>query len=1155
MSELTPGFIVAHSHRLEELTDLVVQLTSNYPLAPLATETMLVQSNGIAQWLKIHLAEEAGIAALLQVTLPARFQWQAYRSVLGQQLPKTSPFDKDRLTWRILRILPAHLQEPEFKALRDYVADDDDQRKLYQLSERLADLYDQYQMYRADWLADWAAGGQLQAGEDNHWQPKLWRYLLADVGEQSWNNRAELHRQFIQAASHLTPATRPAGIPPRIVVFGISSLPQQLLELLDALKGCCQIVLCVHNPCKYHWADIVDGRELLRQMDIQAQRHRFKSGMSTASPDEQLHAQAQPLLAAWGKQGRDYIRLLDRFDETRLKAAQFNELNFELFDQQPTATLLQQLQDDILELRPLEETRQRWPRHQQSDQSVAVHCAHSPQREVEVLHDQLLAAFAADASLKPRDIMVMVPDIDAYAPHIDAVFGRLGRDDERYIPYTIADQGQRHRNPLLIALEQVLTIRQSRLAMSDVLDLLQVPALQRRFGLSSYDVDQLRDWIHGAGVRWGLHAQHRELLGLPGGEGVNSWQFGLRRMLLGYAVGEPEAMATEADSDWLGDEPYSEVAGLEAAAAGGLVELIDTLDEHFHELATDRTPAQWADYLTMLLDSLFEAESDADVVLLSRLQQQLEQWLAASTEAGFDNTLPLTLVIESWLSRLDEQNLQQRFLAGSVNFATLMPMRAIPFRYVCLLGMNDGEYPRAQKPLDFDLMARDYRPGDRSRREDDRYLFLEALLSARDYFYISWHGRSIRDNSERPPSVLVSQLLEHLRYGWQATELVTEHRLQPFSPAYFESAQPGAGQLFTYAQEWRAAHLPAPAVAGTDGGELTDWVPDSPLSAKQLADFLKEPARLLMNQRLGVYFSTDDFSSLDEETFVPDGLLSWQLQQPLFEQLAELLQQQETANWQPAMHKELSRLQGQGLIPSGAGGAVIRGEFEATLSELAQGLSACLSDYPLTIDAVALIVAGTGEAEALSVSGVISGLRANAAGGWLQLAVTASKLTEANGTPRLKHALHHWVNHLLLNTQNPTHTLVLGQVGKISFLPMTEPEAHDYLQGLLDWVIKGYRQPLAVEFGTIYAGWCSSYGKKLAEIIDDPEPKFSAEAAAEFYSEGSAHKAAQVQRTPYVGRFYPDYDALTKTDQLFTFAEQLYLPMVRAAVIGAAHAD
>ncbi|HET8815867.1 MAG TPA: exodeoxyribonuclease V subunit gamma, partial [Pseudidiomarina sp.] len=388
MSDLTPGFIVAHSHRLEELTDLVVRLTGMYPLPPLVNETLLVQSNGIAQWLKIHLAEAAGIAAMLDVTLPARFQWQAYRAVLGNELPTTSPFDKDRLTWRILRLLPALLnQHPhEFQGLIQYLGDSDDPRKWYQLSERLADLFDQYQMYRADWLADWAAGGTQQTDDENRWQPMLWRALLTDVGAAQWNNRAHLHQQFMQVARQLTPMTRPAVLPPRVIVFGISSLPQQLLELLDALKGCMQIVLCVHNPCRYHWADIIDGHELMR---LEQRRHAFKPGMQAQMDHDTLHAQSNPLLAAWGKQGRDYIRLLDQFDETRQKSESLRELNFELFDGELPQSLLQEIQHDILDLRSGTERLQLGSHMQPgADRSLDFHSAHSPQREVEVLHDQ-----------------------------------------------------------------------------------------------------------------------------------------------------------------------------------------------------------------------------------------------------------------------------------------------------------------------------------------------------------------------------------------------------------------------------------------------------------------------------------------------------------------------------------------------------------------------------------------------------------------------------------------------------------------------------------------------------------------------------------------------------------------------------------------------
>src|SRR5690606_9535507 len=123
---------------------------------------------------------------------------------------------------------------------------------------------------------------------------------------------------------------------------------------------------------------------------------------------------------------------------------------------------------------------------------------------------------------------------------------------------------------------------------------------------------------------------------------------------------------------------------------------------------------------------------------------------------------------------------------------------------------NDGDYPRPRAPAHFDLTENDYRPGDRSRRDDDRYLFLEALLSARERFYLSWVGRSVVDNAESPPSVLVAQLRDHLAdvlhsesgYDNVLEQLTTEHPLQGFSREYFRSASPES-RLFTYSREWR----------------------------------------------------------------------------------------------------------------------------------------------------------------------------------------------------------------------------------------------------------------------------------------------------------------------------------------------------------------
>ena len=455
---LLPGFMAVHSNHPEALRDLMLAWMARHPLAPLEDEWVLVQSNGVAQWLRLSLARNAaqggiGIAAALQTELPAAFIWQAYRAVLGADaVPAASPFDKPLLVWRLMRLLPALLEEDVFAPLRRFLADDADLRKRHQLAERLADLFDQYQVYRADWLAGWAEDqdlivasrtGAQPVPDELRWQPRLWRALLDDVGAAgAAHGRAAVHQRFMAAASGWQ-GERPAGLPRRLVVFGVSSLPQQSLEVLGALARWMQVLMCVHNPCEHDWSHIVADKDLLRAERL---RQRRRPGGEGAIADENLHLHAQPLLAAWGKQGRDFIRLLDAHDAQEAYAQQFDAIGqrIDCFDANPQDTLLRQLQDDIRDLRPLAETRAKWPAlDAQADRSIRFHITHGPQREVEVLHDQLLSAFAADATLRPRDVIVMVPDVAAYSPHIQAVFGLLAADDPRYVPYALALVGQR----------------------------------------------------------------------------------------------------------------------------------------------------------------------------------------------------------------------------------------------------------------------------------------------------------------------------------------------------------------------------------------------------------------------------------------------------------------------------------------------------------------------------------------------------------------------------------------------------------------------------------------------------------------------------------------------------------------------------------------
>ncbi|MCJ8169395.1 exodeoxyribonuclease V subunit gamma [Pseudomonas sp. A3.4] len=1135
---LTPGFMVLQGNQLESLRDVLLQWLASQPLAPLENEVLLVQSNGIAQWFKQALAQSparggVGISAALEAQLPAQFMWQAYRAVLGKDaVPKHSPFDKARLTWRILRVLPTLLTRASFAPLRDFLGDDPELRKRHQLAERLADLYDQYQVYRADWLNDWAqslwqtndALGHAQPlAEDQRWQAELWATLQDDVPAASRDShRAALHQRFVQA---LTDAPqRPVGLPRRIVVFGISSLAQSLLEALAALGRHCQVILAVQNPCQHFWADIIEHRELLRAAQ---RRQALKPGMPTVLAEAELHLHAHPLLASWGKQGRDYIRLLDQFDQPEHYRHAFNAERIDLFIPRSEPHLLAQLHNAILDLAPTPSSPAVLA---QVDDSVRFIQAHSRQREVEILHDKLLALFAqhaqAGTALEPREVIVMLPDVEQYAPHVQAVFGQYAQQDPRFIPFTLADQNQRGRLPLLQALEQLLELPQARCRVSDVLTLLDVPALRKRFDLHESSLPQLKRWVEGAGIRWGLDASQRAALGLPDDLEQNTWAFGLERLLLGYLAGN--------GAPWADIEPYAEVGGLDAAALGPLLDLLAQLRHYSGELANAANPETWAARLTQLLDDLFSAADDSDEQLLASLRQHLEHWQQACAEARLDEPLPLAVVREAWLAAVDAPNLSQRFLAGSVNFCTLMPMRAIPFRVIALLGMNDGDYPRSRAPLEFDLMGKPghYRPGDRSRREDDRYLFLEALLAARDHLLLSWIGHDVRDNSERPPSVLVAQLQDDLRARFALADdqplleaLSESHPLQPFSRRYFaDEAKPA--WLFSYAREWQQLHqtqreaAPQQALAPlTAGGSVT---------LRQLGQFLRNPVRHFYQQRLGVNFDEPEVTSADLEPFALDGLSRHQLQQQLLDHaLAAPLAEQ-----QAVVSARLQRLQGQGVLPLGGFAELNRDSLHAPLSQLLEHWQLLCQHWPQPLPAQELLF----EHGAWRVEDWLEHCQQSPDQQRARLLHSLSRLLN-KGSLRVEKLLDAWLAHVLSHAQGQAlSTWIASPDTLVELTPLPQAMARDYLTQLLDLYQQGLCEPLPVaqHSALVY----------LAQLAEKDEP-YALGKAASTYDNG--HQSGEVGRCAYLSHAYPDFAALNASERFAALAEQLYGALLTSA--------
>jgi exodeoxyribonuclease V gamma subunit len=1163
------GFMLIQGNRLESLRALMATWLQRYPLRPLENEVLLVQSNGIGQWLKLALAAPprpgpnaghgdagdldagdldggCGIAAAIDLMLPARFLWQAYTAVLGQ-LPDVSAYEKAPLTWRLYRLLgdldsiAADAGEAAWLApLHGFLAVDSDARRRYQLAERLADLYDQYQVYRADWLAAWQQGRDLlmRPGAEprplpatQRWQPLLWRWLHRETDRsptRAWlddASRAEIHQRFLTQAASMGPASRPPTLPRRVVVFGISSLPRQAIEVLQAIAPATQVMLFVQNPSRHYWGDIVEGRELFRR--------RYRRCSERKVPDDvdedQLHLHGHPLLAAWGKQGRDYIRMLDEHDERERYETRFQaqSLSIDLFESPGRETLLQQLQDDILELRPLGESRQVASAIDPGrDRSLCFTIAHGRQREVEILHDQLLETFAvakrAGRPMPPRDVLVMVPDISAYAPHIEAVFGLLAADDPRRIPFHIADQGERQREPLLIGVEQLLALPQARFGLSELLDLLEIPALRARFGIDEADLPRLRQWIEGANIRWGLHARQRAALGLPDGLEQNTWRFGLRRMLLGFATG--------VSGPWLGVEPFDEVGGLEAALIGRLAQLLESLEHAWAQLQQPRTPAGWSALFGELLDALFLASTEADEWALASLRQGLEQWQLDTARGGVDaELLPLEVVRDVLLAALDAPRLSQRFLAGAVNFATLMPMRAIPFRQIWLLGMNDGDYPRSRRAADFDLMASDYRPGDRSRREDDRYLFLEALLAARERLVISWVGRGIRDNAERPPSVLVGQLRDHIAAGWRLAPgdasgtdllaaLTTEHPLQPFSRRYFEPGRDA--RLYSYASEWRSMHRTRDAEPCTPP-RLTAPTLEGPISLSALGSFLRNPVKTFYAQRLAAYLGAEAGRHEDEEPFAFDGLGSWGLRNAILANVQQRLAVDPRLGTDDSLDAAVAGLARAGKLPLPPFDAIWREQLRDELAEPLERFRALSAAYaqPLPVQPVRL------QAETLVLEDSLSGLRADAGGGRLLLRLQPSRLMTDKDL-KWYHLVWHWPAHLAAQQVGATQTYLLGPQTELILPPLASDQAERYLQDLMTGYLRGLSELLPLACKTGFALLCA----------DERQAAVAYEGAYDRDGECAEHAGYR--------RFWPSYAALSADARYRELTEQLYRPLV-----------
>lgn len=1057
---------VYHSNRLDVLEALMEFIVERERLDdPFEPEMILVQSTGMAQWLQMTLSQKFGIAANIDFPLPASFIWDMFVRVLPE-IPKESAFNKQSMSWKLMTLLPQLLEREDFTLLRHYLTDDSDKRKLFQLSSKAADLFDQYLVYRPDWLAQWETGHLVEGvGEAQAWQAPLWKALVEytdELGQPRWH-RANLYQRFIETLESAT--TCPPGLPSHVFICGISALPPVYLQALQALGKHIEIHLLFTNPCRYYWGDIKDPAYLAKLLTRQ-RRHSFEDRELPLFRDSENAGQlfnsdgeqdvGNPLLASWGKLGRDYIYLLSDLESSQ---------ELDAFVDVTPDNLLHNIQSDILELenravagvnieefsrsdnkRPLDPL----------DSSITFHVCHSPQREVEVLHDRLLAMLEEDPTLTPRDIIVMVADIDSYSPFIQAVFGSAPAD--RYLPYAISDRRARQSHPVLEAFISLLSLPDSRFVSEDVLALLDVPVLAARFDITEEGLRYLRQWVNESGIRWGIDDDNVRELELPA-TGQHTWRFGLTRMLLGYAM-------ESAQGEWQSVLPYDESSGLIAELVGHLSSLLMQLNIWRRGLAQERPLEEWLPVCRDMLNAFFlpDAETEAAMTLI---EQQWQAIIAEGLGAQYGDAVPLSLLRDELAQRLDQERISQRFLAGPVNICTLMPMRSIPFKVVCLLGMNDGVYPRQLAPLGFDLMSQKPKRGDRSRRDDDRYLFLEALISAQQKLYISYIGRSILDNSERFPSVLVQELIDyigqsHYLPGDEAlncdesearvkAHLTCHHTRMPFDP---QNYQPG--NLQSYAREW----LPAASQAGKAHSEFVQPLPftlPETVPLETLQRFWAHPVRAFFQMRLQVNFRTEDSEIPDTEPFILEGLSRYQINQQLLNVLVE----------QDDAERLFRRFRAAGDLPYGAFGEIF---WETQCQEMQQ-----LADR---------VIACRQPGQSMEIDLACNGVQIT---GWLPQVQPDGLLRWRPSLLSVAQGMQLWLEHLVYCASggNGESRLFLRKDGEWRFPPLAAEQALHYLSQLIEGYREGMSAPLLVlpESGGAWLKTC--YDAQNDAMLDD----------------------------------------------------------------------
>jgi len=950
------AFHLYRSNRVEVLCEALAALLRVPGADPFQAQKIVVGSLGMERWLRHQLALKLGVCANIDFPFPNQGIAQLLDELLDRE-EDPSPWSLESLPWTLLERLPGLLAgpDPSFTILREYLGSMDGPTSPRQVSfaHRAAQLIDRAIAFRPRMVLAWSAGAD--GGEDGRAAPAWLRILFQDLRLiLGPGHAAERQERAIRRLREEPP--KPLSLN-ALRIFAVSGLPPSHYRFLSELSHWIDVDLFLLEPSRHFLAELRSRRQVARelaQLDRDALAERLRSeGLYQAE-------EGHPLVTVLGRQARDMQLVIEQlevpYQEHRLASLLDREDGFVDPVENSGPSALHHLQSDLLELR---HPRSLSPDDlgaralEPGDDSIQLHACHGRARQVEILRDVILGLLDDHPSLEPRDIVVLCSDMSGFAPLVEAIFAnsntRAGGAEDGSppaIPFQITDVGVRRINPIADALLRLLELVDSRVEASEMLDLLALEPVRRRFFIEADQLEPIRRWVAAAGIRWGIDEDHRAAFGMPP-ERRNTWAEGLDRLALGLVMEERSGLP-------LGLAPVASAEPSEMLLLGRFLDFCSAVFAELERLREPRSLPAWIDCLSGEGGSLGRLTKAPDNAgwLRVRVRKVFEELSTAAEAASSSADLSLPALRVALGGRFEVLIAGNREQTGAVTFCSLVPMRGVPAQVVCLLGMDDAVFPRSSPRPDFDPVAQRPRAGDRDEADEDRHLLLEALLAARSHLVVLYTGRDERSNEKREPAVPIAEIRELLDQSFPplgsaekpilaGAWLSREHPLQPFGPASFEARHqsPGGeealrpwsfdrmlyqGTLASFAPRSEKSlflcepHLSAPP-------------PKATIQLSELLDFLENPSRSYLYSSLGLRLDADSESGAEQLPVELNPRDQARLDQRMME----------AARAGQGLGATGERIRAEGWLPIGAAGA----ELCATAARLAQATVSAAGQY------------------------------------------------------------------------------------------------------------------------------------------------------------------------------------------------------------------